>query len=342
VNAAAPLATPIDPPLSQSQKAAIIARVLMDHDALPPLDDFAPRQQKLILREMSGLRHVPKDKLAVLIDEFSRELDNIGVTFSGGFATAIKRLENQLSPDTLEEVRSTELPMPEVDPWERLGELDPVELAKLIDGESIEVAALVLSKLDVSNAATLLGLLPGPRAREVTLAISRCTAIRPMQLDAIGRLLCARLDEVPEVVFDNGPAERVGAILNSSASATRDSLLDGLTETDEGFAREVRRTIFTFKDIPARLDPRSVPTLTRAVDQQTLVIALLGAKQELPDVESFIFDNMSQRMATQLSDEMEERKDVKPDAAEDAMGTVIATIRELEASGDIELLPMEE
>lgn len=342
MTAAATLATPIHPPLSQSQKAAIIARVLMDHDALPPLTDFPERQQKLILREMSGLRHVPRDRLAALIDEFARELDNIGVTFSGGFASAIQRLEDQLSPDTLEEVRSTELPPEKVDAWKRLSELDPVELANLIDGESTEVAALVLSKLDVSNAATLLGLLPGPRAREVTLAISRCTAIRPTQLDGIGRLLCARLDEVPEVVFDNGPAERVGAILNSSASATRDSLLDGLTETDEGFALEVRRTIFTFKDIPARIDTRTVPTLTRAVDQQTLVHALMGAERDLPEAASFIIDNMSQRMATQIRDEMEERAEVKPEVAEEAMSAVIATIRQLEASGEIELTPLEE
>ena len=342
MTAAAPLAAPIHPPLSQSQKAAIIARVLMDHDALPPLTDFPERQQKLILREMSGLRHVPKDRLASLIAEFARELDNIGVTFSGGFASAIQRLEDQLSPDTLEEVRSTELPAAKVDVWKRLNELDPVELANLIDGESIEVAALVLSKLDVSNAATLLGSLPGPRAREVTLAISRCTAIRPTQLDAIGRLLCARLDEIPEVVFDNGPAERVGAILNSSASATRDSLLDGLTENDEGFALEVRRTIFTFKDIPARIDTRAVPTLTRAVDQQTLVHALVGAEQDLPDAAKFIIDNMSQRMATQIRDEMEERSDAKPDITEEAMSAVVATIRQLEASGEIELTPLEE
>ena len=175
VTAVATLSTPNEPQLSQAQKAAIIARVLMDHDALPPLNEFLPTQQKQILREMSGLRHVPRDRLAVLIAEFERELDNIGVTFSGGFASAIKRLEDQLSPDTLEEVRSTELPPEKVDPWEQLNALEPEELAGLIDGESTEVAALALSKLNVSNAAGLLGLLPGPRAREVTLAISRCS-----------------------------------------------------------------------------------------------------------------------------------------------------------------------
>ena len=40
---------------SQSQKAAIIARVLMDQGAMPPLTEFTPPQQKLILREMSRL-----------------------------------------------------------------------------------------------------------------------------------------------------------------------------------------------------------------------------------------------------------------------------------------------
>ncbi len=36
------------------------------------------------------------------------------------------------------------------------------------------------------------------------------------------------MDGVPESVFDKGPAERVGAILNFSTAAAREDVLTGL------------------------------------------------------------------------------------------------------------------
>ena len=50
-------------------------------------------------------------------------------------------------------------------------------------------------------------------------------------------------------------------------------------------------------------------------------------------------ENMSKRLAEQLRDDAEARNAPKPEEGEAAMAAVIAAIRDLEADGEISLLP---
>ena len=130
----------------------------------------------------------------------------------------------------------------------------------------------------------------------------------------------------------------MGEILNMSSPATRDDVLTGLEETDAQFAQSVRRAIFTFADIPARIDPRDAPKITRGLDQPTLVRALAHARAlggNAEEAADFILGNISQRMADGLREEVTQTGKVKVKAGEDAMSAVIAAIRELVASGEM-------
>jgi flagellar motor switch protein FliG len=151
------------------------------------------------------------------------------------------------------------------------------------------------------------------------------------------------LDAKPVPAFSDGPVERVGAILNFSPAATRDDVLAGLDETDKDFADEVRKAIFTFLNIPERIDTRDVAKIIRGVEQPILITALAAAqgKGQMKAVE-FILANMSQRMAAQLREEMEALGKVKPKDGEDAMSAVVAAIRGLEAAGEIFLTASED
>ena len=78
----------------------------------------------------------------------------------------------------------------------------------------------------------------------------------------------------PDRAFPEAPVARLGAILTSAGSATRTDLLESLEETDADFAAAVRKAIFTFANIPQRIDPREVPKIARALDQMLLARAL--------------------------------------------------------------------
>lgn len=229
------------------------------------------------------------------------------------------------------------------DPWKKLRELGAEKLLPVIENESVEIAAVMLSKLPVGLAANILGRLPGPRARRITYAVSLTNAVTPDAVDRIGLSLASQLDAQPLHAFDLDPVERVGAILNSSTNIARTDVLTGLDETDQGFANAVRKAIFTFGNIPTRIAPRDVPRIVREMPQGRLVIALAGAPAlGFETSKAFILDNMSGRMADQLREEVDEAAKVKPADAEDAMAEFVTIIRNMEETGDLMLIVDEE
>ncbi|TMV51108.1 flagellar motor switch protein FliG, partial [Thioclava sp. BHET1] len=201
--------------------------------------------------------------------------------------------------------------------------------------------AVMLSKLPVARAAELLGKLPGERARRVAYAVSLTAPVAPDTVRRIGLSLASQLDAAPPRAFSDDPVDRIGAILNVTAALTRDEILRGLDETDAAFAEQVRRAIFTYANIPTKIEPRDIPKIVREVDQPILVTAMAAEGAEVQAATEFILANMSQRMATALRDEIADRGKVKPKEAEEAMSSVISSIRALETAGEIVLLQPE-
>ena len=325
--------------LTRRQKAAIIVRFLLNEGADVPLADLPEPLQATLTTQMGTMRYVDRATLADVVAEFASELEAMGLTFPRGVAGALSALDGRISPQTAARLLKEAGVRQFGDPWEQVRAAQADDLLPLLDRESTEVAAVMLSKLDVERAADLLGRLPGDRARRIAYAMSSTAAVTPGAVDRIGLALAAQLHDVPETAFADGPVERVGAILNSSPAATRDAVLTGLDETDQDFARLVRKAIFTFVHIPARVTPNDIPRITREVDQTVLVTALARAQSDdLAPAAAFILDNMSKRMAEALREEMDELGQVKPRDGEAAMTQVVNAIRRLEAAGEITLV----
>jgi flagellar motor switch protein FliG len=179
-------------------------------------------------------------------------------------------------------------------------------------------------------------------ARRITYAISQTGSVSPTAVDRIGLALAAQLHDVPESAFTTGAVERVGAILNSSTSITRDEMMEGLEETDQDFAALVRRAIFTFEHIPTRIKPADIPRIVREVEQPVLVKALSSAlASDLAPAAEYILENMGERMADAMREEIAETGTVRARDADTAMREVINAIRRLEAAEEITLQEQE-
>lgn len=324
------------PTLTRQQKAAIIVRLLKSDGGALSLTDLPEDMQQDLTMQMGAMRSISHETVASVVDEFITELGNIGLSFSGGLEGALNTLDGTIDPQMAERLRREGGVKRTGDPWEQIMELEADRLLPVLEEESIEVAAVTLSKLKVSKAAELLGMLPGDRARRITFAVSQTSGVTPDAVQRIGRSLANQLDNVPVAAFDDGPIERVGAILNFSPAATRDDVLAGLEEDDKAFASLVRKAIFTFANIPARIDPRDISKITRTVDQAVLVTALTAATAGgMEESTEYILTNISKRMAEGMREEMVELGKVKEADGEEAMSAVVAGIRELEASGEV-------
>ncbi|PJE27043.1 flagellar motor switch protein FliG [Pseudooceanicola antarcticus] len=325
--------------MSRKQKAAVIIRLLLINGLDVPLKELPEDLQAELTMLLGNMRHIDRDTLSGIVEEFIGELEELGLTFPRGVAGALSALDGKISAHTAARLRKEAGVRQTGDPWDRVRALDLKKLRPIAETESIEIAAVMLSKLDTGKAAELLSQLPGPRARRITYAISLTSGISPEALDRIGLSLASQLDAQPDSVFDKDPVERVGAILNFSTASTRDDVLEGLDETDSEFAEKVRKAIFTYTNIPARVAPRDIPKVVRQLDPMMLVTALAAstAGEEAATAE-YILGNMSARLADSLREEVADRDKVKAKDAEEAMNAVVAEIRNLEAAGELLLL----
>jgi flagellar motor switch protein FliG len=330
--------------LTPRQKAAVIVRYLLTEGTSLPLASLPEHMQAALAEQMGQMRLIDRSTLDDVVTQFLSELESVGLSFPGGIEGALSMMDGHISQSAASRLRRMASTSSKVDPWERITSLPVDRLMPILQDEAAEVGAVMLSKLPVAKAAEILGRLPGDRARRLAYAVSQTGNVDPETVRRIGAALLADLDNQPPRAFDSGPVERVGAILNVSQAATRDEVLKGLEAEDAGFAAEVRRAIFTFVHIPARLAPRDAPKITRLVDQPVLVTALAAAqgKPGLDEAAEFLLANISQRLAQGLREEMATRGKVKDRDGEEAMTAIVAAIRSLEASGEITLIQPDE
>ncbi|MDH5798646.1 MAG: flagellar motor switch protein FliG [Paracoccaceae bacterium] len=323
--------------LSRRQKAAIVVRLALAGDSTLTLTDLPQVMQIDLAHQLAAIRQIDRNTMLQVVEEFLSELENAGMNFPGALDNALHLLDGRINPQAVQTLRLSAGLGSTTEPWERIAALDPPVLAEILLRESTEVGAIILSKLAVPTAAAALGALPGETARRIVYDMTQTENVKPETIAAIGAAIQEDLNTGHSTTFTTGPAERAGSILNQSTRQARDTVLNGLAEIDKEFASAVRRAIFTFSNIPDRIDPKDVPKILRDVDRTALVAAFVGASG--PDEKSveFILANMSKRMAEQLREEMTEAGKVRPEDAEEAMSTIVAAIKELEAAGEIYL-----
>lgn len=329
--------------LSPREKAAVIVRLMLSEGAPLPLSALPEHMQAALTEQMGQMRVVDRVTLAAVVEEFLGELEQVGLTFPGGIEGALGLMDGQISTTAASRLRRLAGASAKADPWDRIATLPAERLLPILQSESVEVAAVMLSKLPVPRAADLLAQMPGERARRVAYAVSQTANVDPEAVRRIGLAIVQQIDTTPPKAFESGPVERVGAILNVSPAQTREEVLAGLDAEDAGFAAEVRRAIFTFIHLPARIAPRDVPRVVRLVEAPVLVTALAGARgDEAAAAAEFLLANMSQRMAQGLREEIAARGKVREKDAETAQAAVIGAVRQLETAGELVLVQPEE
>jgi flagellar motor switch protein FliG len=120
-------------------------------------------------------------------------------------------------------------------------------------------------------------------------------------------------------------------IINRSDRATEKMILEGLAQMDPELANKVRDQMFMFEDI-AGLDDRAIQLVVRQVQTNELATALKGVAD---NVRARIMQNMSERAALGLAEEIDMLGPVRLHVVEEAQAGIVRVIRELEENGEI-------
>lgn len=328
--------------IAQSQKAAIIVQYLLSEGAELPLAELPREMQFELTHRMAQISMIDQGTLSMVVDEFAQALGAVGVTGGGTMEAALATLTQTLPQERIEELRRETETQGESEIWARVSGLEPVEICAMVDSEAIEIAAVILSKIDVPKAAQVLKELPFARAKAICQAVSSTENIAPQIVSRIAATLVEQLDARPRRAFDALPEDRVGAILNIASSDLRDQMLASLADEDEGFADRIKRTIFVFGDIPTRIVAREIPILMRFVPPQAMGQALAYAnKGQAVEAVEYILKSLPKRLAEQLREQMDLAENIEAEAGEAAMADVVVRILTAANAGEITLLAKE-
>jgi flagellar motor switch protein FliG len=329
--------------LTRKQKAAVIIGMLGADAAGPVLERLDETSLRHFTHAMSGLSRIDATQVRATIAEFIAELSQDQEIVRGGLGQAREVLKQHVAEGVLLRILDAAESPSSHNVWQKVAKINEEALADFLTREHPQTAAVVVSKFNPEHAARILNRLEPELARDVVIGLARAANLDPHVIEAIGDTLSRDfLASHWDASQRRNPADRIGAIMNFTSPSIRDHILGDIENDQPEFAEEIRRKMFTIEDIPARVPSRAVATVVRSLNQEVLLKALFSTKHSAPETREFILSNISARMSEQLREELGEMTSVRRKDGENAQAEVIRVIRELVATGEVELVEEED
>jgi flagellar motor switch protein FliG len=330
-----------DGPLTGTQKAAILMALIGEEAAGNVLEHLDPAEIRQITREIARIRMIDPSAHAGVLREFVEMVASARGLEPAGPHLARKLLQRTMpdevdrlveDPDRDEvrddedergEVRLPDLPAP-------LMRASSRRIAMLLAEEAPQTAALVLAHLPPRKAARIMLLLPVERRLEVTRRMATIREIRPDVVQRVAQVLqdkLAAIDEEPFVPV-NGVQTAADTLTRMGRAAGKE-IVEAMSGDFPDLSRQLRDMLFTF-DMLRGLGDRDAQELLRQVDRGALALALKGSD---PEVTQRFLNNMSERAAQMLVEEMDLIGAPRLADIERAQRTIIELVLKLEAEG---------
>jgi flagellar motor switch protein FliG len=317
--------------LSGPERAAVIMLALGDHaeKVLSMLDDD---EIKDVSHAMSNLGVVHSNVVEQLIVEFVKKLSGSGALI-GSYEATQRLLTAFLPPDKVEQLMEEIRGPAGRTMWDKLHNVNEVVLANYLKNEYPQTVAVILSKLRSDHAAKVLTELPEEFGIE---CVARMLRMEPVQRDILDKIEMTLRNEFMSNLARTSKRdshEMMAEIFNNFDRQTETRFLGALEEKSRESADRIRQLMFVFDDLK-KLDPAGVQTLMRAVEKDTLALALKGASDELRQL---FIGAMSERAAKILKDEMVAMGPVRLKDVDGAQSKMVVIAKELAQRGEIML-----
>ncbi|MFA4949677.1 flagellar motor switch protein FliG [Brevundimonas sp.] len=318
--------------LTGPEKAAVILLSLgEDHTRLwQSLDD---EEIKEISQAMAGLGTVTAAVVEELLIEFVAGMSGSG-SVMGSFEQTQKLLASFMPGDRVEGLMEEIRGPAGRTMWDKLGNVNEAVLANYLKNEYPQTVAVVLSKIKPEHAARVLTSLPEDFALECVQRMLRMEPVQREILDKIEQTLRTEFMSNLARTSKRDSHEMMADIFNSFDRQTEARFIGALEERNREAAERIRALMFVFEDL-SKLDPGGVQTLLRAVEKDSLGLALKGASESLREM---FFSNMSERAAKIMREDMEGMGPVRLKDVDQAQMAMVQVAKDLAAKGDIMLV----
>jgi len=314
------------------RKAAILMVALGPEKAAQVMKHLDEDVVEQIVVEIAGIGKVSPEERKQVLEEFMSLVKAKEMIAEGGLEYARKVLEKAFGPERARKIIERLMANLQVKPFSFIKNADPIQLVNFLQNEHPQTIAVVLSYLEPTLAAQILGALPDNLQVEVLKRVALLERTSPEIVREIEKNLEKKIAGFVSQTYSKvGGIDTAAEIMNNMDRSTEKKIMDRMMQESPELAEEIRRRMFVFEDI-LKLDDRSVQLVLREVDMRDLALALKGASDELKEK---IMKNMSKRAAALLKDEMEYMGPVRLKDVEEAQQKIINVIRRLEEAGEI-------
>lgn len=316
--------------LTGLKKAAILLVAMGEEASASIFRQFTEAEVELLTKEISILNNVSADVISEVTEEFYNMVLAQNYIAAGGPSYAKKILEAALDKEKAAEVLKKVQRSLEVKGFNILKDVDSTQLLAFIQKEHPQTIALVLTQIEIEQAASILSDLPNDLRKDVMYRFATMDTVPLDMVTEIEKILESRID------FGQGGSKLGGVkttaeILNMVGRSVEKNILEGLSKSDPELATEIKNLMFVFEDIII-LDDRSIQRVLKEVDSKELAFALKAVNEE---VKQKILSNMSDRAAQMVIEEIEFMGPVRLREVEEAQQRIVESIRQLEDEGEI-------
>jgi flagellar motor switch protein FliG len=214
---------------------------------------------------------------------------------------------------------------------ETLNFMEPQSAADLIRDEHPQIIATILIYLKRCQAAAILALLDDRMRDEVMLRITTFGGVKPAALEELTDVLNKLLNSRNLKRNKMGGVRTAAEIINLMKTQHGKAVIEAMNKYDSELAQKIIDEMLLFTNL-VDLDDRSMQRLLQEVENESLLVALKGAE---PPLREKFLNNMSQRAAEILRDNIANRGPVRMSQVENEQKAILQIVRRLADGGEI-------
>ncbi|OAT46143.1 FliG family flagellar motor switch protein [Proteus hauseri ATCC 700826] len=242
----------------------------------------------------------------------------------------VKALGEERANNLLDEISETRETSTGI---ETLNFMEPQMAADIIRDEHPQIIATILVHLKRGQAADILALFDEKLRNDVMLRIATFGGVQPSALAELTEVLNNLLDGQNLKRSKMGGVRTAAEIINLMKSQQEENVITAVRDYDGELAQKIIDEMFLFENL-IDIDNRSIQRILQEVESDSLVVALKGCDQELRD---HFLNNMSQRAAEIMRDDLSSRGPVRMSQVEAEQKAILLVVRRLAETGEVVL-----
>ena len=321
--------------LSSVQKLAALMILLGEDAAGNILKTFDKNERELVCSEMANLPMLGLDQQQKILREFTEMAVEANSSLEGSEEYTKKVLERAVGMFEAEEIISrVSMSRTSVPAMQQIIDMDSLGITNLIKEEQPQTVALVVSYLPPSKASDVLLRLPESIRETVVERLAKLEPTPIEVIETVGRTLSKKIGEkITRSLNQTGGYQSAASMLKNMDKDSRDEILNNMDERIPDLVRDIKNKMFTFDDL-AELDNKALQKAMTQVDAEKLPMALIAATDRVREA---LLGAMSKRAAEGVLEEMDNLGKVKLAEINAAQEAVVAVIREMEETGELDL-----